>query len=97
MIRLWGSISVYPEGGSPAPSIIPTPLGVVGGYLAITRLSKAFFDMDLPLGSSEALLNLTGRRKALVAKTPETKPRRSESLALIRGSHWKGSVSICFR
>lgn len=64
---------------------ITAPWMWTGGSLAVSRLRKVLLDMRLPLSSSEELLHPEGRRKALVAETPEAKSWCSESFGVDEG------------
>jgi len=62
-----------------------------GGNLAASRFREVLFlDMRLPRGFIEELLNPQGRRKVLVAETPEAETRPNESIGVDEGVTLKG-------
>lgn len=64
---------------------IRAPWMWAGGSLAASRLREVLLDVRLPQSSSEELLHPQGRRKALVAETPETESWGSESFGVDEG------------
>ena len=57
-----------------------------GGNLAASRFREVLFlDMSLPRGFIGKPLHPHGRRKALVAETPEAETRRGESIGVDEG------------
>jgi hypothetical protein len=57
-----------------------------GGSPATSRFREVLFlDMRLPRGFIEKPLHPHGRRKVLVAETPEAETRRSESIGVDEG------------
>jgi len=57
-----------------------------GGNLAASRFREVLFlDMRLPRGFIEEPQQPQGRRKFLVAETPEAETRRSESIGVDEG------------